>query len=128
MHRALAHTDSEATIKEPIEAELVCSVAIGVASRSSSDLNLALEIEDAGTFELNAIAIQATSEFSAAARGLEGVKNCPSQSFAPIRCQHAMGRTSHGVFRYPLGRSKVTADEIVGRLARSSHYHTWSVD
>ena len=58
--------------------------------RTTSDLYLAFEIEDAVTFQFDALAGQSANNLSAAPRGLKGAKCCLVQSFRPIGRQHAV--------------------------------------
>ena len=64
----------------------------GWKSVDGSDLDLAFEVEDAATLQLNPISLQAADNPSAARRRLEGAKRSLAESIGPIRRQHAMSR------------------------------------
>src|SRR5712671_6244064 len=86
-----------------------------------SNLNLALQIENASAFQLDAIAHQATNDLSATPRGLESAKPSLAQALGPEGRQHAVRSAGHRIFRDALGWREVAADEVVGSLPRRGH-------
>src|SRR5712664_756416 len=93
----------------------------------NSNLNFALQIENASAFQLDAIAHQATNDLSATPRGLEGAKHSLAQALGPIGCQHAVRSAGHGIFRDTLGWREVAADEVVRSLPRRGHDYSGTV-
>src|SRR5205814_3631778 len=92
-----------------------------------SNLNLALQIENASAFQLDAIAHQATNDLSATPRSLESAKHSLAQALGPEGCQHAVRSAGHRIFRDALGWREVAADEVVGSRPRRGHDYSGTI-
>src|ERR1700684_1569445 len=85
------------------------------------DLDLAFEIKDAATLQLNPIALQPADDLSSARRGLEGAKGSLAQSIGPIRRQHAMSSAGYRILGGSLGGGKMAADKVERTVSGRSH-------